>query len=73
MDFFTGANIVDLFIKLFGIVSAFLYLFYAWVLIRQIQSLERTIDIPDDGLLITLARVQLVLAIVIVLFALFIL
>ncbi len=73
MDFFTDNNVIALFLKLFGIVLGFLYLFFAWVLIMQIKSLEKTVDIDDDGLLILLARIQLVLAVVIVLFALFIL
>lgn len=73
MDFFENTNIINIFLKLFSIVFAFLYSFFAWVLITQIKSLERTIDIKDDGLLVLLARIQLVLALVIVLLALFIL
>lgn len=73
MDFFADNNVIGIFLKLFGVVLGFLYLFFAWVLIKQIQSLEKTVDIDDDGLLILLARIQLVLALVIVLFALFIL
>ena len=73
MEFFSSANVIAIFLKLFGIVMGFLYMFFAWVLIKQIRSLEKTVDIDDDGLLVLLARIQLVLAIVIVLFALFIL
>lgn len=73
MDFFENTNVIHLFLKLFSIVFAFLYVFFAWVLIKQIQSLERTVDIKDDGLLVLLARIQLILALVIVLLALFIL
>lgn len=73
MEFFNNTNLLQMFLKLFGIVMAFLYMFFAWVLIKQIQSLEKTVDIHEDGLLILLARIQLVLAIVIVLLALFIL
>jgi len=73
MDFFNNTNLLQMFLKLFSIVVAFLYMFFAWVLIKQIQSLEKTVDIHEDGLLVLLARIQLVLAIVIVLLALFIL
>lgn len=73
MDFFENTNVIPIFLKLFSIVFAFLYTFFAWALITQIKSLERTIDIKDDGLLVLLARIQLVLALVIVFLALFIL
>lgn len=73
MDFFDNVNLISLFLKLFSIVFGFLYVFFAWAVIKQIQSLERTVDIHDDGLLALLAKIQLGLALVIVLFALFIL
>ncbi|OGK30334.1 hypothetical protein A3I56_02895 [Candidatus Roizmanbacteria bacterium RIFCSPLOWO2_02_FULL_43_10] len=73
IEFFNKGDAVNLLIKLFGIVGGFLYFFFAWVMIGQIRALKKTIEVHDEGLLITLAYVQLILSAVIVLYALFIL
>lgn len=66
-------NFLSLAIKIFGIVGSFIYLFFAIVVIKQVQVMKKTIEIKDGGLLSLAAFIQLILTIILILYSLFIL
>jgi len=66
-------SFLSLIIKLFGIVSAVLYLFFAVVIKKQVQTMKRAVEIQDKGLLLLAGYIQLIGAIILVFYSLFIL
>lgn len=64
---------LSLVIKLFAIVSSLLYLFFSIVIKKQVQIMKRTVEIQDRGLLLLTGYIQLILAIILVFYSLFIL
>lgn len=73
IEFFNQEHIFGIFLKLFGVVIGFLYLFFSLIILRQIDVMRKTVTFEDGGKLELGAYVQIVLATVIVVFALFIL
>jgi Family of unknown function (DUF5657) len=67
----SSGSVVGLFLKLFGVVIGFLYLFYALVIVRQVGLMKTVVTIHDGGVLKILAFLQVLLALAIVIFALF--
>lgn len=66
-------SLLSLAIKIFGIVGAFIYLFFAIILIKQVKVMKKAIEIRDGGLLSVVAFIQLILIIILLLYSLFIL
>lgn len=75
MDIFSAfsnpSQVIALFVKLFGIVLGFLYIFYSLIVVRQVMVMKKEVSFNDSGLILTIAYVQLFLAMVIAIFALF--
>jgi hypothetical protein len=67
----SDGDIISLFIKLFGVVLGFLYLFYSLVIVRQVSVMRHEVAIQDGGLLLMVSYVQVFLALVVLIFALF--
>lgn len=72
IDFFTESDLLSIFLKLFGIVIGLLYLFFSIIMIKQVESMKRTVTIDDGGLLIFLSYLQVAFAALIVFAAIFI-
>ena len=72
IDFING-DLVGFFLKLFGIVLGFLYVFFSLIIVKQVRSMEKVVTIQDNGLLMMMAYLQVVLALLVVGFALVIL
>lgn len=68
---FESRFIIGLFIKLFGIVLGLLYLFFSIILVKQVQSMKRTVTVHDGGMLLMTAYVQVGISLIIVAYALF--
>jgi hypothetical protein len=68
-----SGNFLSLTIKLFSIVGVFIYLCFAIVLIKQVKVMKKAIEIKDGGLLLLASYIQLILAIILVFYSLFIL
>lgn len=66
-------SLLSLTIKIFGIVGAFIYLFFTIVLIKQVKVMKKAIEIKDGGLLSLATFIQLILTILLLLYSLFIL
>jgi len=73
LDFFNQEGIFGIFLKLFGVVSGFLYLFFSMIMLRQVRIMRKTVTFEDKGVLELGAYSQIVLAAIIVVYALFIL
>lgn len=72
-NFLFNTNLVSLFIKLFGVVGGFLYLFFSVIMIRQVDTMKKTVTVNDKGLLVILTYTQVGLASLVLFYALFIL
>ncbi len=73
IDFLQSGNLFALFFKLFGVVLGGLYVFFSVIMIRQIKAMQRVVRVRDNGVLRFLSYVQLVAALIILIYALFIL
>lgn len=73
VDFFTETDLLSIFLKLFGIVVGLLYLFFSIIMIKQVQSMKRTVTLDDGGILVFLTYLQVAFAAIIVFTAFFIL
>lgn len=71
IDSISSGSIISLFLKLFGIVIGFLYLFFSLVIVRQTGLMKAVVAVHDAGVLKLLAYLQVILALCIVIFALF--
>lgn len=72
-DFFQAANLFNLLIKLGGIILAFIFMIFSWVMIKQVRLMRELVEIYDGGWLLLVARVQLFLALILFIYAVFIL
>lgn len=73
IDLFSAENLVGTFIKLFGVVFGFLYLFFTIIMVQQVRSMKSVIKFEDGGTLVAVSIVQVILALLVVGYALFIL
>lgn len=60
-------------IKLTGIIGSILYILFALVMIRQISSMKKVLEMQDRGLLLFTAYIQLIVTIILLLYSLLIL
>ncbi len=72
VELFQG-DLLSIFLKLFGIVLGFLYLFFAFIMVKQISAMKHAVTVKDNSLLTFLGYVQVALALLVVAFALVIL
>lgn len=70
---FLNGDLLGFFLKLFGIVVGLLYVFFAFIITRQVRAMERVLTLKDNGLLRLIANIQLILALLVVGYALVIL
>lgn len=73
VDFITGDNLLSTFLKLFGIVLGLLYLFFSIIVVQQVRTMKKVVQIEDSGTLTFVSHIQVMLALLVVIFALFIL
>ena len=73
LDFFNQQQIFGIFLKLFGVVVTLLYLFFSIVIVRQVKVMRKLITFEDRGVLELGAYTQIVLAAILVVYALIIL
>lgn len=62
----TTGNLIGIFIKLFGIALSLFYVAFAFIILRQISTLEKAIEINDRGLLPLAGYIQLILSFILV-------
>ncbi len=72
-SFLQGSSIGSFFIKAFGITLTGLFLAFSFILKRQVGIMRKTIMLKDNGLLDVYVMVQLVISLVLFVYALVIL
>lgn len=70
---FNSFDFLSFFIKTFGIVLGFLYMGFTFILVKQVDTLKKTIIIPDKDLFLYIGLIQFVFSGIIVIYAIFIL
>ncbi len=73
MNIFTDVEIFPFFFKLFSVVISIIYLFISVIVLQQMKAMRRSVRIRDKGMLRYLAYINIVIAALAVLCALFIL
>lgn len=68
---FTDENIIRFFFKAFSIVFSLMYLLYAIVIYKQTQVMTKTIETRSNGIILSISLIQLLLGIVLLIFAIF--
>jgi len=68
---FTGGDIVYFFVKAFSLVFSIMYFFYALVMVRQIQVMNKALSTERKNLFSLISIIQLLLAVFIILLAVF--
>ena len=72
---FNGPEIISFFFKVFGCLFSLLYLIYAIIIYKQIESMARTIQIIDTGVIkrenfvVFFTRLQILIALLIFIFS----
>lgn len=66
-------DVFGIIIKLAGIIGSIFYILFALVMIRQIGSMKKVVELRDRGLLLFVAYIQLIVTIILLLFSLLIL
>lgn len=69
--FISDAEIIFFFFKAFGVVFAFLFFVYSIILARQTDVLKDTLSTSNDGIIVLISQVQLLVSVFILLYALF--
>lgn len=72
-DFFQAANLFNLLIKVGGIILSFIFMIFAWVMVKQVRLMRELVQMYDGGWLLLVARVQLIIALILFIYAIFIL
>lgn len=70
-DIVIFGNILNVSLKFIGVFGSIVYLIYTVVLIRQIRIMKETVMVKDGGLFLLLGYVQIVLAILLILYSFF--
>ena len=72
MDFFNNSSaVVHFFVKSFSIVFSLLYFFYSFVVLKQTQVLNTTLEVKKSTIIALISSLQVIFAVVLVLFAIF--
>ena len=64
-------DIIFFFFKAFSVVFAFIFLLYSIILVRQTQVLKDTLSTENNGIIMLISQVQLLLSVLVLLYALF--
>ena len=64
-------DIIFFFFKAFSVVFAFIFLIYSIILARQTQVLKDTLSTENNGIIMLISQVQLLLSVLVLLYALF--
>lgn len=64
-------DIIFFFFKAFSVVFAFIFLIYSIILVRQTQVLKDTLSTENNGIIMLISQVQLLLSVLVLLYALF--
>lgn len=68
---FTGGDIVYFFVKAFSLVFSIMYFFYALVMSRQIQVMNKALSTERKNIFSLVSTIQLLLAVFIIFLAIF--
>lgn len=69
----SDTEIIFFFFKAFSVVFTFLFLLYSIILARQTSILRDTLSTPNNGVIVLISQVQLIISVVLLLYALFLL
>ncbi len=68
---FTGGDIVYFFIKAFSLVFSIMYFFYALVMLKQTQVMNKALSTERKNVFSLFSLIQLLLAVFVILLAIF--
>lgn len=66
-------SFIDIVLKITGILVSVGYVIYSLVIIRQVDSMKKVVELQDNGLLLFFSYIQLGVALLLFLYSLFIL
>jgi len=69
LQFFQSATLFNFFFKVFAITLSFIYLIFAVVIFRQTQIMLRTLISKNQGIILLLSFVQIILAALLIILA----
>gem|GEM_PF-2226528 len=70
-NLFSSGNLIPFFFKISGIVFSLVLLVYTFVILRQTQIMARTVEGKNNPLIILISFIGIIIALVILFFALF--
>lgn len=71
-DFFNNSSmVVNFFVKSFSIVFSLLYFFYSFVVLKQTQVLNTTLEVKKNTIIALISSLQVIFAVILVLYAIF--
>ncbi len=68
----TGESLLKLFVKSFALLFSFLFAIYSIVVLRQTKQMTKTLQIRKAYLFVLISTIQLILAFVLLLLAIFV-
>ncbi|PIS15502.1 hypothetical protein COT62_03295 [Candidatus Roizmanbacteria bacterium CG09_land_8_20_14_0_10_41_9] len=72
-DFFNNSSLViHFFVKSFSIVFSLLYFFYSFVVMKQTQVLNATLEVKKNTIISFISLIQVIFTVALVLYAIFI-
>lgn len=63
--------VVNFFVKSFSIVFSLLYFFYSFVVLKQTQVLNTTLEVKKNTIIALISSLQVIFAVILVLYAIF--
>lgn len=73
IDFVSNGDLISFFLKLFGIALSALFIFLQIITSRQVVTMKKTVQVHDHNILNIVSLLQLIGAVLLFLYALFIL
>jgi len=74
IDFFTNTtsnDFVGIFLKLFAMLFAFIYLIFAIVIVKQTNTMNKTVSTKTAPILTFISFIQIIIAVILILASLF--
>jgi hypothetical protein len=71
-DFITGGALTDIIFKSAAVFLAVLYLLYAIVITKQVKIMDRSLEAPFNQVIFLVCSIQTTVALILLIFALFI-
>ena len=72
-SFIQSGDLIGFFTKLFGIALGGIYLFFTIIMMYQIMSLKKLVELSDKGVLLILSYFQVIIATVLILYSILVL